>query len=53
MTSLNYKNLKSEEIMDTLGILKGIVKSAEPSKCVILLVSRILCHKRINPSLKV
>ena len=30
----------------------GIVKSAEPCKCVILLVSRILWHERINPSLK-
>ena len=31
---------------------KGIVKWAEPCKCVILLVLRILYHKRINPSLK-
>ena len=30
-------------------IFKGIVKSAEPCKCVILLVSRILWRKRINP----
>ena len=28
------------------------LKSAEPCKCVILLVSRILWHKRISPSLK-
>ena len=32
--------------------LKGIVKWAEPCKCVILLVSRILWHKRINSFLK-
>ena len=31
---------------------KGIVKWAEPCKCIILLVSRILWHKRINLSLK-
>ena len=34
------------------SILKDIVKWDEPCKCVILLVSRILWHKRINPSLK-
>ena len=33
-------------------LLKGIVKWTDPCKCVILLVSRILWHKRINPSLK-
>ena len=32
--------------------IKGIVKWAEPCKCVILLVSMILWHKRINSSLK-
>ena len=31
---------------------KGIVKWAEPCKCVILLISRILCYKRSNPFLK-
>ena len=31
---------------------KGIVKWAEPWKCVILLVSRIFWHKRINTSLR-
>ena len=31
---------------------KRIVKRAEPCKCVILLVSRILWHKRINHCLK-
>ena len=31
---------------------KGIVRWAEPCKCVILLVSRILWHKKNNPSLK-
>ena len=29
--------------------VQGIVKWGEPCKCVILLVSRILWHKRINP----
>ena len=33
-------------------IVKGIVEWVEPSKCIILLISRILWHKRINPSLK-
>ena len=33
--------------------LKGIVKWAESCKCNVLLVSRMLWHKRINPSLKV
>ena len=33
--------------------LKEIVKWTEPYKCVVLLVSRILWYKRINPSLKV
>ena len=33
--------------------IKGTVKWAEPCKYVILLASRILWHKRINPSLKV
>ena len=32
--------------------LKGIIKWAEPCKCGILLVSRILWHERIKPSLK-
>ena len=31
---------------------KGTVKRAEPCKCDILLVSRILSQKRLNPSLK-
>ena len=31
---------------------KGIVKWVEPGKCDILLVSRLLCHNRITPSLK-
>ena len=34
-------------------LFKGIVKWAEPGKCDILLVSRILWHKRITRSLKV
>ena len=32
--------------------LKWILNWAEPCKCVVLLVSKILWHKRINPSLK-
>ena len=36
----------------TTYVFKGIVKWAEPCKCVILFVSRILWHKKINPSLK-
>ena len=32
--------------------LKGIVKRVEPCQCDILLVSKILWHKRITPSLK-
>ena len=32
--------------------VKGIAKWAEPCKCVIRLVGRILWHERINPSLK-
>ena len=35
-----------------LMFIKGITKWAEPCKCVILFVSRILRHKKINPSLK-
>ena len=34
------------------GCVKEIVKWAEPCKCVILMVSRILWHMTINPSLK-
>ena len=46
---LNYNTYSlAEKVCD----IKGIVKSAEPCKCVILLVSTILWHKRINPSLK-
>ena len=41
--------LKNKEIAN---ILQGIVKGAEPSKCDIRLVSRILWHKWIIPSLK-
>ena len=33
-------------------VFKGILKRAEPCKCVILLISRRLWHKRITPSLK-
>ena len=33
-------------------LLKGIVEWADPCKCVILLFSRILWHKRINTFLK-
>ena len=35
-----------------VSILKRIVKWTEPCKCVILLVSKIVWHMRINPSLK-
>ena len=40
------------QIFVYFDVLKGIVKCAEPGKCDILLVSRILWHKRIIPSLK-
>ena len=33
-------------------LIKEILKWSQPCKCVILLVSRIFWHKRINPSLK-
>ena len=38
--------------MNTLKGFKGIVKRAEPCKCDILIVSRILRHRRITHSLK-
>ena len=38
--------------LKTFPLFKGIVKRAEPCKCDILLISRILWHKRITPSLK-
>ena len=41
-----------EEHLNIKLVFKGIVKWAEPCKCVILLVSRIHWHKRINSSLK-
>ena len=45
-----WKNKKIDnKLVDTS--LKEIIKSTEPCKCAILLVSRILWHKRINPSL--
>ena len=34
------------------ALLKGIVKRAKQCNCDIILVSRILCHQRITPSLK-
>ena len=42
------------EITSALGsaVFKGVVKRAEPYKCQIRLVSRILWHSRIIPSLK-
>ena len=46
-----YDNLRNA-FSNYFKLLKGIVKWTEPCKCVILLVSRILWHKRINPCLK-
>ena len=48
---LNWYNRTDYKLTLLTLFSEGIVKWAEPCKGVILLVSRILWHKRINPSL--
>ena len=52
LLAVSFNNLLLEFRQYESGSFKGIVKWAEPCKCGIHLVSRILWHKRINPSLK-